>query len=116
MRYTVLRATPEKKRSNRIRLSYGHLVKVGKWTQPEQIFQRPLSMLLFSLTSAEVVVTSPTASPRSKNDTLPMKGDALVQGARGRPQASRSGDKDKSNISISKETLCKSSNEGYFNN
>jgi len=62
------------------------------WTQPEQIFQRPLSMLLFSLTSAEVVVTSTTAAPRSKNDTLPMTGDVLVQGARGRPQASRSGD------------------------
>ena len=85
MRYTELRATPEKKRSNRIRLSYGRLVKVGKWTQPEQIFQRPLSMLLFSLTSA----------PRSTNDVLPMTGDALVQGARGRPQASRSGIKAK---------------------
>jgi len=89
MRYTVLRATPEKKRSNRIRLSYGHLVKVDA---TEQIFQRPLSILLFSLTSAEVVVTSTTAAPRSKNDTLPGIGDALVQGARGRPQASRSGD------------------------
>ena len=28
MRYTVLRATPEKKQSNRIRPSYGYLVKV----------------------------------------------------------------------------------------
>src|SRR2546421_8718846 len=88
MRYTVIRATPEKKRSNRILLSYRHLVNVDA---TEQIFQRPLSMLLFSLTSVEVVVTSTTSAPRSKNDTLPMKGDALVQGARGRPQASRSG-------------------------
>ena len=52
---------------------------------PEQIFQRPLSLLLSSLTHAEVVATSTTAAPRSKNDVLSRMDDALVQGARGRP-------------------------------